>query len=138
MKYFMYLDDDVFNDTKERDPHVYYQFLGKPELIKKMESFDCIKLVSCVEDAMKYIEDNGCPNFISFDNDLQRPLEGIHLAHWIVEKDLDNQGFIPNDFDFVVHSQNNIAAGRIVAYLEAYLEHREPMPVSNVKSSRKP
>lgn len=138
MTYFMYLDDDVFNETKERDPYVYYRFLGKPEMIIKMESFKNIKLVSCVEDAIKYIEQNGCPAFISFDNDLQKPLEGIHLAHWIVDRDLDNPGFIPQSFDFVVHSQNNIAAGRIVAYLEAYLEQRVAIPLVSLKSALKP
>ena len=126
MKYFMFVDDDVFNETKERDPHVYYKFLGKEEMITKMESFEHVVKVSSVEDAMKEIEKNGCPTFISFDNDLQRELEGIHLAHWIVDKDLDSPGFIPSDFDFVVHSQNNIASGRIVSYLESYLKQREP------------
>lgn len=136
MRYFMYLDDDVFNATKERDPYVYYEFLGKKEMISKMESFDEVVLVSSVEDAMKEIESRGCPSFISFDNDLQRPLEGIHLAHWLAEKDMDTPGFIPSDFDFAVHSQNNIAAGRIVSYLEAYLKQRQPVDV--VRKVNKP
>ena len=61
------------------------------------------------------------------DNDLQRDLEGIHLAQWLVEKDLDNSGFIPNDFEFFVHSQNPIAKKRIYSYLNQYLDNKEPV-----------
>lgn len=125
MSTYMYLDDDVFHQSKKRDPETYYKFLGRADLFEKMQSFKDIVLVACVEDAQSYISKNGCPNFISFDNDLGKELEGIHLAQWIVEKDLDNNGFIPSDFSFVVHSQNNIAAKRIVDYLGAYLNHRK-------------
>lgn len=134
----MYLDDDVFLPTKERDPHVYYSFLNRQDLIEKMESFETVKLVSSVEDAMEFILQNGCPAFISFDNDLQRPLEGIHLAHWLAEQDMDNLGFIPANFDFVVHSQNTIAGPRIISYLNNYLAQREPLPEVVKKSSPKP
>lgn len=138
MKYFLYLDDDVFLPTKERDPHVYYNFLKRPDLIEKMESFENVKLVSSVEDAMEYIQQHGCPTFISFDNDLQKELEGIHLAHWLVDQDLDNPGFIPSDFDFVVHSQNTIAGPRIISYLNNYLSQREPSVKQVTKSSPRP
>lgn len=130
MKVFMYLDDDVFKSDGMRAPENYYKFLGRNDLLEKMNSFNTIVKVTCVENAMTYIETHGCPNFISFDNDLGKKLEGVDLAHWLVEKDLDKPGFIPKDFDFVVHSQNNIAAPRLVNYLESYLKVREPVEVT--------
>jgi hypothetical protein len=121
----MYLDDDINNPNVPRMPIPYYTFLGRQDLIEKMNQFDNKVLVASVEEAQDYILSNGCPNFISFDNDLRKELEGIHLAHWLVEKDLDNEGhFIPDDFDFIVHSQNGIASQRIVSYLESYLNSR--------------
>lgn len=125
MKIFMYLDDDVFKSDGIRAPENYYKFLNRNDLLEKMNSFKSIVKVTCVENAISYIEAHGCPNFISFDNDLGKELEGVDLARWIVEKDLDKPGFIPQDFDFVVHSQNNIAAPRLVSYLESYLKVRE-------------
>ena len=63
----------------------------------------------------------GCPNFISFDNDLGGEKEGYDFAKWLVEQDLDNPGWIPDDFDFYVHSQNPVARDNIKAYLLSYL-----------------
>ena len=54
-----------------------------------------------------------------------RELEGVDLAKWLVEKDLDNPGFIPKEFDFFVHSQNSIAKTRIYSYLGQYLQSRD-------------
>lgn len=135
MTTYMYLDDDVFHPSNKREPATYYKFLKREDMIEKMNSFDNIVLMTTVEDAQEYINKNGCPNFISFDNDLGRPLEGIHLAKWLVEKDLDVPGFIPAGFDFVVHSQNNIAGRGIENYLNSYLSQREPAPqvVNKVK-----
>ena len=54
-----------------------------------------------------------------------RELEGVDLAKWLVEKDMDNPGFIPPNFQFFVHSQNPIAAERIKSYLGQYLSIRD-------------
>ena len=121
---FLYLDDDAFHSDKIRNPEVYYPLIGADEVLQKMLSYDVVTFIS-VEDSMDYINKNGCPSFISFDNDLQRDLEGIHLAQWLVEKDMDNSGFIPNDFQYFVHSQNPIAKKRIYSYLNQYLESKD-------------
>ena len=50
------------------------------------------------------------PSFVSFDNDLgPDSKEGYEVALWMIEKDLDNDGkWLPNDFEFFVHSQNPV------------------------------
>lgn len=124
---FLFLDDDAFHPDKIRNPEVYYPLIGADDILEKMQNYEVVTFTN-VEDAQEFIVKNGCPSFISFDNDLQRPLEGVHLAQWIVEKDLDNPGFIPEDFEYFVHSQNGIAKARIYSYLNQYLEHKDPSP----------
>jgi hypothetical protein len=49
-----------------------------------------------VPSAVRFMISNGCPSFISFDNDLGGVLEGRHLATWMVRHDLDSGAtFIP-------------------------------------------
>lgn len=124
---FLFLDDDAFHPDKIRNPEIYYPLIGADDILQKMQGYDVVTFIS-VEDAQEHINKNGCPSFISFDNDLQREIEGVHLAQWLVEKDLDNPGFIPDDFEYFVHSQNPIAKKRIYSYLNQYLESREPAP----------
>lgn len=122
---FLYLDDDNFHPDKIRLPRIYYPEIGADEILELMSHYEVVKFTT-VEGAQDYMETHGCPNFISFDNDLQRELEGIHLAKWIVEKDLDNPGFIPDDFQFFVHSQNPISKESIYSYLNQYLSQTKP------------
>jgi hypothetical protein len=121
---FLFLDDDAFSNEGIRNPEKYYPLIGADFLLEKMKNYEVVKFTS-VEDAQDFIEKNGCPHFISFDNDLQRQLEGIDLAKWLVEKDLDNPGFFPENFEFFVHSQNIKAAPRIYSLLNQYLEMKE-------------
>lgn len=76
------------------------------------------------EEAIEIIETFGCPTFISFDNDLgEGNKEGFLVANYIVEKDMDNNGmFIPDDFQWYVHSQNPVRRDYINGYLKRYLE----------------
>lgn len=120
-KIFLFLDDDAFHVEGIRNPEIYYPLIGAQEILELMPHYDVVKFIT-VEDAQEYIKKNGCPNFISFDNDLKRELEGKDLAKWIVEKDMDNPGFIPEDFQFFVHSQNVSAKKDIYSYLGQYLE----------------
>jgi len=123
-KTFLFLDDDAFHPEKIRHMRYYYPLIGAEEILKIAQNSE-IQLNTTVEGAIDYIEKNGCPNFISFDNDLQRDLEGLDLAKWLIEKDLDNPGFIPKDFKFFVHSQNIIAKEKIYSRLNQYLSVRE-------------
>jgi hypothetical protein len=122
-KIFLFLDDDAFRADKVRHPRVYYPLIGAHDILELADSCEVIKFTT-VEGAQDYIEREGCPSFISFDNDLMRTLEGIDLAKWLVEQDMDNPGFIPAEFDFFVHSQNRIAKERIEGYLGQYLAIR--------------
>lgn len=119
---FMFLDDDAFRADKVRCPRRYYPLIGAHKVLEIMEQCEVVKFAT-VEGAQDYIERNGCPFFISFDNDLQRDLEGVDLAKWLIERDLDIPGTIPEDFQFFVHSQN-VAAQRIYGLLNQYLELR--------------
>lgn len=132
MKVFLFLDDDIFDIDKIRKPRIYYPLIGANDILEKMNSYEKIEFFTTVEGAIDWIEKNGCPNFISFDNDLKRDLEGRDLAKWLVEKDLDNNGdFIPDDFEYFVHSQNIDAKKAINALLENYLNFKKSENNSN-------
>lgn len=122
-KTFLFLDDDAFHPDKIRHMRYYFPLIGAEEILKIAQASN-VQINTTVEGAIDYIEKNGCPDFISFDNDLQRELEGFDLAKWLVEQDMNKEGFIPKDFQFFVHSQNPIAKTRIYSYLNQYLEQR--------------
>ena len=133
-KVFLFLDDDAFHPDKIRHPRYYYPLIGANEIMDLAYKCDIVKFTT-VEGAQDYIETNGCPDFISFDNDLMRELEGLDLAKWIIEKDLDNPGFIPEDFNFFVHSQNIIAKEKIYSRLGQYLSQREIPEKINIEQN---
>lgn len=138
-KIFLFLDDDSFHPDKIRHPRFYYPLIGATDVMDLAYECEIIKFTT-VEGAQDYIEREGCPHFISFDNDLMRELEGVDLAKWLVEKDLDNPGFLPKDFKFFVHSQNTVAKERIYSYLGQYMEslgmdNTITKPISAIKKS---
>lgn len=135
-KTFLFLDDDAFHPEKIRNMRNYYPLIGAEEILKIAQQSE-VQLNTTVEGAIDYIEKNGCPDFISFDNDLQRDLEGLDLAKWLIEKDLDYPGFIPKDFKFFVHSQNIIAKEKIYSRLDQYLSVRE-YPLEKPAEKKKP
>lgn len=78
-----------------------------------------------VIEAKHFILETKCPSFISFDHDLGENVEtGYDFAKWLVDKDLDNNGFIPADFTFDVHSMNPVGAKNIKDLLNQYLKNR--------------
>lgn len=82
--------------------------------------------VRTVAQAVRWIKAHGAPAYISFDNDLQRRLEGRHFAQWLVRCDVEREGdFLPADFAFYVHSQNSVNG--IQGLLEPYLTQRETL-----------
>jgi hypothetical protein len=125
-KTFLFLDDDAFQPEGIRNPEKYYPLIGRDDLLTIMQTFDTIVKFTNVEDATDYILNNGCPNFISFDNDLQRELEGRHLAKWLTDQDIDSGfSFFPDDFNWFIHSQNPIASKAINGLLVPYMEYRK-------------
>lgn len=127
MKTYMYIDDDVFKSDGYRKPQQYYQkyFPQYLPLFEHYRDFQKVIMVNSGITAIQLMEQYGCPDVISFDNDLGQQIEGYHIAKWIVNKDIDtNQKFIPQGFTYVIHSQNPIAAKRIKSLLDQYLEVR--------------
>ena len=83
-------------------------------------------IVRSARDAYDFFIKKRCPDFISFDHDLGEDGTGKDVANWIIKTDLDYKGkFIPDGFDFRVHSQNPIGAKNISELLNQYLEHRK-------------
>lgn len=84
-----------------------------------------------VAEAIKLIEEHGCPIFISFDHDLgchidQTPLPtGYDFAHWLVNSDLDGKIRLPEGFKFNVHSANPQGAANIQGLMDRYLRFKE-------------
>ena len=75
--------------------------------------------------AIAYMEDNSCPDVCLFDHDLGGDDTAMTIVKYMVEKDLDFPGFIPEDFSFDVHSANPVGAANIRGYLNCYLKQRK-------------
>lgn len=60
---------------------------------------------------------------ISFDNDLQLPLEGRHGLRAILERRLDDHDRLPALRRITIHSANNVAAEAMVGEVEGWLRH---------------
>ena len=103
MRYNLFIDDQIDDVDSETG-----KAIRDPKIIDPSREYVAVKTV---EAAIEYIQSNGCPRFISFDHDLGlypdgSPRETPKLAHWLVEQDLDSPGFIPDDFEYQVHSRN--------------------------------
>lgn len=91
-----------------------------------------------VEDAKKFVETCGMPNFISFDHDLGIDMKGnvlssgYDLAKWLVEMDMDGIYVFPNDFAFDVHSMNPVGSKNIRDFMNGYLEYKRKKGNRNV------
>lgn len=80
-------------------------------------------IVRTYEDFVHYIEKNGLPEFISFDNDLgldennEVAKDGYAAAKWLVYK----SGLDLRNLKFKVHSANPVAADQIRGLLNNYI-----------------
>ncbi len=87
-------------------------------------------VVRSFEDAIKFVENYGVPNFISFDHDLGCDemgnilKSGYDFAKWLVDMDIENIHKFPNDFTFNIHSANPIGRNNINAILNNYLDFK--------------
>jgi len=73
--------------------------------------------------AIEQLQQTGCPGLISFDHDLGGDDTARTVVQWMINQDLDT-GFIPDDFEFRVHSQNPVGAQFIQQTLTRYLAFR--------------
>lgn len=86
--------------------------------------------VRSYDEAIRFIEINGIPNFISFDHDLgcdnkgEILKNGYDFAKWLVRMDIENKYKFPKDFKFNVHSANPIGRNNIEAILNNYLQFK--------------
>ena len=83
-------------------------------------------VVRSYNEAVATIYNLGVPYFISFDHDLADDRTGYDFAKWLVEQDMDffKGDYIPNNFEFYVHSQNPVGRDNIQFYLDGYLAQR--------------
>ncbi len=95
------------------------------DIREPQEEYDVI--VRSFDEATKYIQENGMPNFISFDHDLGLEIDGTiaksgyDFAKWLVELSLDGLLNFSADFSFNVHSANPVGKHNIEAILNNYL-----------------
>ena len=75
-------------------------------------------------EAINHMNIHECPEFISFDHDLGGADTAMKVVKWMVEKDMDLPGWIPDNFTFFVHSANPVGAANITGYLNAYMGQR--------------
>lgn len=82
-------------------------------------------IVRNYNDFVQYIQDNGLPSYISFDNDLGLDENGIiapdgyAAAKWLVYE----SGLDLRKLEYYVHSANPIAAEQIKGLLDNYIAH---------------
>lgn len=84
-------------------------------------NFDVI--VRSSQEALEYVQKNGCPDYISFDHDLGEIDTAMNFIKWLVQEDI-NKNIIPEHFRFNVHSANPVGAANIEGYLKCYLRTR--------------
>ncbi len=75
------------------------------------------------DEAVRTMSAQGLPSFVSFDHDLGDGKDGISVAHWMIESDMDGNR-IPEGFAFEVHSGNPVGRENIRRLLENYLSFR--------------
>ncbi|MEM6717754.1 MAG: cyclic-phosphate processing receiver domain-containing protein [Bacteroidota bacterium] len=96
-----------------------------PEMVyRNPETYDFV-IVRTYEKFVAYIEANGLPKYISFDNDLglnaagEVAEDGYAAAKWLVYQ----SGLDLTQLEFYVHSANPVAAKQIEGLLTNYINH---------------
>ncbi|MBT1699639.1 hypothetical protein KK083_22260 [Fulvivirgaceae bacterium PWU4] len=95
------------------------------DMIYSGSEADGFDVVRSYEDFVQYINSNGLPDFISFDNDLgldandEVALDGYACAKWLVYE----SGLDLSNLEFKVHSANPVASEQIRGLLTNYIKH---------------
>ncbi len=77
------------------------------------------------QEAIEYVKKNGMTEFVSLDHDLGGDDTIMIFLKWLIDYDLDNNGkIIPHNFDFNVHSANNVGTQNIESLLRSYLKFK--------------
>ena len=82
-------------------------------------------IVRSSKDAINMMSEKGCPALISFDHDLGGEDTAMKVVKWMIEFDMNACGdFIPQNFEFIVHSANPVGSKNITGLLGGYLKVR--------------
>ncbi|MGO4912039.1 cyclic-phosphate processing receiver domain-containing protein [Leeuwenhoekiella sp. W20_SRS_FM14] len=95
-----------------------------PEMVYKPKQAQEFVVVRSYDAFVNYIEENGLPEYISFDNDLgldengNLAPDGLAAAKWLVYE----SGLDLKNLEFYVHSANPVAAEQIRGLLTNYID----------------
>lgn len=126
----LFLDDDA---DGSRHPSIsvenpsWRSSMGLPISVPDLWHLGAWILARSHDEAIKLIKEKGFPTFVSFDHDLGDGKDGIAVARYLIEADLDH-GSMPANFDFEVHSANPVGRANIRGLLENYISVRETSP----------
>ncbi len=84
----------------------------------------CDAIARSSDEAIAIMEKDGCPGFISFDHDLGGDDTAMCVVNWMIEKDMDEPGWIPDPFNWNVHSANPIGKENLNSKLLCYMKNR--------------
>lgn len=85
-------------------------------------------LVRTTDEAIRWVQTNGCPECISFDFYLANGLDSTPFVRWLIEQDQAQQGnFFPPNFTFELHSNSPAGRAKIRYLLETYLASKHPI-----------
>ena len=88
------------------------------------------EIARSMDEAIQIIKQDGLPNFIAFDHDLEdehydgklgQERTGYEFAKWFADYVLDNKLELPANFDYVVHSMNPAGAENIRAFMRNFI-----------------
>ncbi len=78
------------------------------------------------QEAIDYIKNNPCPEYVSLDHDLGGEDTIMVFLKWLIDYDLDNRGtIIPANFTWNIHSANNVGVSNIDGLLKSYINFRK-------------
>ena len=85
-------------------------------------------VVRTTDEAIRWVQTNGCPECISFDFYLANGLDSLPFVHWLIEQDKEKNGaFLPKNFSFEVHSNSPAGRAKLRYLLETYLASKRPI-----------
>lgn len=91
------------------------------------------QIVRSLDEAIKWVKDNGFPDVISFDHDLglmhyandySDGKTGYDFSKFLVNFDIDT-GSMPANFRFTVHSKNPVGKSNIEELLNNYIRFKK-------------
>jgi hypothetical protein len=140
MNYNLFLDD-------WRLPQTVVQYSNKPLTVRKAMWENEWVIARNFDQFVKFIEERGLPDKISFDHDLGKSYHflpdnrkivpanevkidyskyegdertGYHCARWLVDYCMDNKKPLP---EYYIHSDNTVGSENIRSYLENFKKH---------------